>query len=108
MEIPSDTVMVLNCTLLPPAASAPAAAASARWLIWTLQGVRFDQVEAMPICDLVKSASPNPTARNMERAGVCLTPSTTVLEYCRGSGAAGRRTDLLFCLLLAMHYTLYN
>ena len=57
IEMPSETVMVLNCRLLPPAASAPAAAAVARPSRWTLQGVMFDQVEAMPIEGRVKSAS---------------------------------------------------
>ena len=81
--MPSDTVMVLNGTLLPPAASAPAPASRASSAMCMLQGVRFDQVEAMPICGLEKSASPKPTARNIARAGVCLSPSTTRLEYLR-------------------------
>ena len=85
IEMPSDTVMVLNSTPLPPAASAPATASFASSLMCTLQGVRFAHVEAMPICGLVKSASWNPTARSMARDGDCLAPSTTSREYLRWS-----------------------
>ena len=45
-----------------------------------LQGVTLLQVEAMPTCGLLKSASPNPTACSIARAGACLTPSTTKRE----------------------------
>ena len=48
-----------------------------------LQGVRFAQVEATPICGFWKSASWNPTARSMARDGVCFAPSTTSREYFR-------------------------
>src|SRR5687767_9543347 len=85
--MPSDTVMVLNRTPLPPAASAPASASDASSLMCTLQGVRLAQVEATPICGFWKSASWNPTARNMARDGDCLAPSTTSLENRRGSTA---------------------
>ena len=50
-----------------------------------LHGVRLLQVEAMPTCGLLKSASSKPTARSMARLGVCLTPSNTSLEYGRTS-----------------------
>jgi hypothetical protein len=50
-----------------------------------LQGVRLAQVEAMPICGLLKSASWKPTARNIAREGACLIPSTTSRELARGS-----------------------
>src|SRR6187397_2189576 len=83
--MPSDTVMVLNNTPLPPAASAPASASVARSLMWILQGVRLAQVEATPICGFWKSASWNPTARSIARDGDCFAPSTTSREYCRGS-----------------------
>jgi hypothetical protein len=53
-----------------------------------LQGVRLAQVEATPICGLVKSASWNPTARSIARDGDCLAPSTTSFEYLRRSTAA--------------------
>ena len=52
IEMPSDTVMVLNSTLLPPAASAPAHGSRASSSMCMLQGVTFAQVEAMPICGL--------------------------------------------------------
>ena len=55
--MPSDTVMVLKSTLLPPAASTPAAASRASSAMCMLQGVRLAQVEAMPTCGLAKSAS---------------------------------------------------
>ena len=92
MEMPSDTVMVLNRTALPPAASAPAIASVASSLMCMLQGVRLAQVEAMPICGFSKSASWNPTARSMARDGDCLAPSTTSREYFRWSTA-----PLFFC-----------
>ena len=50
-----------------------------------LQGVTMLQVEAMPIWGLEKSSSVNPTARSIARLGACATPSTTTLEYLRGS-----------------------
>ena len=61
MLIPSETVMVLNSTLLPPASSAPMAAASASSLMCMLHGVTMLQVDAMPICGFLKSASVKPT-----------------------------------------------
>jgi hypothetical protein len=76
-------LIVLNSTPLPPAASAPATAALASSLMCMLQGVRFAQVDAMPICGFWKSASWNPTARSIARDGVCLAPSTTSREYRR-------------------------
>ena len=48
IDIPSDTVMVLNITALEPALSAPFAAASASLSICILQGVTMLQVEATP------------------------------------------------------------
>ena len=61
MEMPSETVTVLNTTLLAPAASAPAAAASASSSMCMLQGVTIDHVEAMPTCALAKSSRLKPT-----------------------------------------------
>ena len=84
IEMPSDTVMVLNSTPLPPAASAPAAAARASTSMCMLQGVTLAHVEAMPICGRLKSASLNPTARSMARAGAFFRPSTTCEENWRG------------------------
>jgi hypothetical protein len=80
MEMPSETVMVLKVIALAPARSAPPATSRANSSICILQGVRLLQVEATPTWGLSKSASRNPTARNMERLGVCLTPSTTKRE----------------------------
>src|SRR5579885_1639961 len=85
IEMPSETVMVLNRTLLPPAPSAPAAAWRAISAMCILHGVTLAHVEAMPICGRLKAAPVNPTARSMAREGACLTPSTTRREYCRGS-----------------------
>ena len=48
IEMPSETVMVLNSTLLAPAASTPAAASRASSARCMLHGVTFAQVEAMP------------------------------------------------------------
>ena len=80
IEMPSDTVMVLKVTALAPCASTPAAAKRASSSMCMLQGVRLLQVEAMPTCGFSKSASLNPTACSIARAGACLTPSTTILE----------------------------
>ena len=85
IEMPSDTVMVLNSTLLPPPPSTPAHASRARSPMCMLQGVTFPQVEATPICGRSKSWSRKPTARNMARAGARVTPSTTTRECRRGS-----------------------
>ena len=85
MEMPSDTVMVLNSTLLPPAASTPAQDSRASSPMCMLQGVTLPQVEATPICGRVKSASVKPTARSMAREGACLSPSITTRENARGS-----------------------
>jgi hypothetical protein len=62
IEIPSEMVMVLKMTALPPAASAPFADSLARRSMWMLQGVTCDQVDAMPIFGLEKSSFLNPTA----------------------------------------------
>ena len=40
-------------------------------------------VLAIPICGFLKSSSSNPTARNMAREGVCVSPSTMTDEYGR-------------------------
>src|SRR5262249_17307188 len=58
--------------------------------ICMLHGVTLAQVEATPTCGFSKSASLNPTARSMERAGARLTPSTMIRECSRGS-TRGRR-----------------
>jgi hypothetical protein len=95
IEMPSETVMVLNSTALPPAALTPRSASAASSLRCMLQGVRFAQLEAMPTCGRRKSASVNPTARSIARDGVCFGPSTTNRDQRRGSTpAAGLFTGL--------------
>ena len=59
--MPSLTVMVLKITALPPEESTPVAAARARPSMCMLQGVTIAQVEAMPICGLLKSSLVKPT-----------------------------------------------
>ena len=83
IEMPSDTVIVLNSTLLPPALARRAGVGRARSSMCMLQGVTMLQVEAMPICGFVKSASLNPTARSIARLGERSAPSTTRREYRR-------------------------
>ena len=80
MEMPSDTVIVLNSRLLPPAASAPCAASPASSSMCILHGVTMLQVDAIPTWGFVKSSSVKPTALSMARLGACSTPSTTILE----------------------------
>src|SRR5260370_1187822 len=48
MEMPSDTVMVLNSTLLPPAASMPAQASRASSPMCMLQGVTLHLFHGQP------------------------------------------------------------
>ena len=55
IEMPSDTVMVLNSTPLPPAASAPAQRLGRELVDVHVAGRELLQVEAMPICGLLKS-----------------------------------------------------
>ena len=62
IEMPSETVIVLKMSALPPAAFAPLAASRARTSMWMLQGVTWLQVEAMPICESAKSSFAKPTA----------------------------------------------
>ena len=48
IEMPSEMVIVLKITALPPAELTPFSASSASLLICILQGVTIDQVEAIP------------------------------------------------------------
>ena len=80
MEMPSETVMVLNVTGFASALAIPSAAASARVLMCMLQGVRLLQVEAMPTWARLKSEASKPTAWSMARAAAFSTPSTTLAE----------------------------
>ena len=83
LAMPSDMVMVLKISDLPPASSAPAADSSASWLMCMLHGVRLLHVDAMPIWGFLKSSSVNPTARSMARLADLPMPSTTGAEYFR-------------------------
>jgi hypothetical protein len=74
---------VLKTTALPLAALAPSAAFNASWSMCILQGVTMLQVDAIPTCGFLKSASSKPTARSIERLGARSTPSTTSDEYLR-------------------------
>ena len=80
LAIPSEMVIVLKITPLPPAASTPPRATAASSSMWLLQGVTWLQVEAMPTWGLAKSSSSKPTARNMARLAALFTPSTTGAE----------------------------
>ena len=51
--------------------------------MWILHGVTWLQVEAMPTCGLLKSASVKPTARSIDRLGARASPSTTGAENWR-------------------------
>ena len=62
IEMPSEMVMVLNTTPLPPAASAPLHDSRASLSMCMLHGVTSLHVEAMPMCGLEKSSFLNPTA----------------------------------------------
>src|SRR5690554_1225123 len=88
LAMPSEMVMVLKITPLPPAPSAPSLAWRANSSIWLLQGVRLLQVEAMPTWGLAKSASVKPTARSMARLAALPGPSTTGAEW-RRRGSLG-------------------
>ncbi len=80
MLMPSEMVIVLKLTALPPASLAPLVACTANSSICMLQGVKSLPVEAIPICGFSKSSSSKPTALSMERAGARSLPSTTMDE----------------------------
>ena len=82
MEMPSEIVMVLKMTALPPASLAPSAASRANSSMCMLQGVTWLQVEAIPICGLRKSSGWNPTAWSIARVGALSGPSTKGPENC--------------------------
>src|SRR5207244_12566610 len=83
IEIPSEIVIVLNTTALPPAPFTPCSASSASLSMCMLQGVTMLQSEAIPTCDFLKSADVKPTACNIARLGARSTPSTTIFENSR-------------------------
>ena len=65
IEIPSEMVMVLKITALPPAELMPFSVSSASLLMCILHGVTIDQVDAIPTCGLLKSSFLNPTGYSM-------------------------------------------
>ena len=67
MEMPSEMVMVLKITPLAPPVFTPASAWRASWSMCILHGVTMLQVEAMPICDFLKSSRVKPSAWSMAR-----------------------------------------
>ena len=80
IEMPSEMVMVLKMTALPPAAFTPVSASRASSSMCMLQGVTMLQVDAMPICGFLKSSRVKPTACSIARLGARSTPSTTSFE----------------------------
>src|SRR5258707_2622311 len=79
MEMPSLTVMVPNICGMAPAVCSDLLASCARSFKPRLQGVMLLYALATPTIGLSKSASPKPTARNMERFGARSTPCVMVL-----------------------------
>ncbi|CAB4844374.1 unannotated protein [freshwater metagenome] len=77
MEIPSETEIVPNCIGNPPASITPCLDAFAKRSRDKLHGVISFQDDAIPICGLIQSSSPIPTARNIPRAGARSIPSVT-------------------------------
>ena len=102
IEIPSEIVIVLKITGLPPAAATPSAARRAKRSMCMLHGVTWLQVEAMPICDFRKSAQVKPTACSMARLAARSIPSVTACDQWRSSEGlrAGLRTFFMGGLLL--------
>ena len=80
IEIPSDTVIVLNKTALQFDSSIDCSTISAKSLICMLQGVTFDQVEATPTNGFLKSSEENPTPLSIDLEAACNGPSTNLLE----------------------------
>src|SRR3954470_7247571 len=83
IEMPSEIVIVPKMTALPPASLTPMDASTASLSMCMLHGVTMLQVEAMPICDFLKSSLEKPTACNMARLAARSAPSTIVDEKAR-------------------------
>ena len=66
MEIPSDTVMVLNKTPFPPALFTAVSTTSANSFICILQGVTFAPVDAIPTRGFLKSSEVKPTPLSID------------------------------------------
>ena len=73
--------MVLKRTPLQPEASMEFSTISANSLMCILQGVTFDQVDAIPTSDFSKSSVLKPTPLNIEREAAWNGPSTKFFEY---------------------------
>jgi hypothetical protein len=67
IDIPSETVMVLNKTPLQPDSSIELSTTLASSFICILHGVTLDQVEAIPTNGLEKSEVSNPTPLSIDR-----------------------------------------
>ena len=67
IEIPSDTVIVLKSTPLPPDKLIESSTISDSLFKCILHGVTFAPVEATPTRGFEKSSVVNPTPRNIER-----------------------------------------
>ena len=85
IEMPSEMVMVLNTTALPPFSLMPWATLTANWSMCMLHGVTMLQVEATPIWGFWKSSFLKPVAYSIPRLGARSIPSTTMEEKGRGS-----------------------
>ena len=88
MLMPSETVIVPKMMALPPAALAPASAATASLSMCMLHGVTMLQSDAMPTMGFLKSSSVNPTGRSIDRAPARLGPSLTMEENLRVESGA--------------------
>ena len=71
IEIPSDTVIVLNVTALHPALFTDSSTISAREFRCILHGVTLAPSEAIPTIDFLKSSSLNPAPRNIDLDAAC-------------------------------------
>ena len=93
IEIPSETVIVLNIIGKPPAACTPSFAARPSRSSDRLHGVTSFHEDATPTCGRSQSSSPIPMARNIERDPARSTP--TVTSWLRSSPPRPRPPDSL-------------
>ena len=80
IEIPSETVIVLNVTALHPELLTDSSTISARNL-----GAYYMELhapsKAIPTIDFSKSSSLNPAPRNIDLDAACCGPSCNIFEY---------------------------
>ena len=81
IEIPSETVIVLNVTALHPELLTESSTISAREFRCILHGVTLAPSEAIPTIDFSKSSSLNPAPRNIDLDAACCGPSCNIFEY---------------------------